>query len=181
MKLIELQTEKSRIESMLREGSYLELVDASKIKDVKKEAEVKRKYSEDQMLLKKLDNVNNVLNEAYAITYIDVQGIRISLATAKEYCKEVAVKRLSPFGLDLEDENHFSYSKWHNLHIYIMNKCVAVAENRNFCPEEKQMLFDPLNLIDRKTEFEEQQRIWSLKLTEAVAIAEATTDIVCNY
>lgn len=186
MKLIELQTEKLKLESMLREGSYLEFVENDESGNAKKDTEFKQRYADDPRLLKKLDNINNALNEAYATTYIDLQGDRLSVATAKEYLEEVTPKKNiftdSAFaGEDIMNKKQFAFEQWNNLHMCIMTKCSTVKGNRILFSDVRQILYDPLKLADRKAEFETKQRNWCFELMEAITIAEVTTDVMFNY
>lgn len=185
MKLIELQTEKSKVESLLREGSYIEVIHVKECDDAKKALEVKQRYTEDQRLLKKLDSLNNVLKKAYATTYIDLRGDRLSLATAKEYLEEIQPKKMNSSSSIFDEEiiinNKVEFDKWENLHMCIMSKCSTMMGDRFLLEDARRAVSDPLKLADRKAEFETNQRNWCFELMEEISIAEATTDIVFNY
>lgn len=51
--------------------------------------QTKKDFEESKKLLRRLDTINNILNESDGSTYIEVNEVHISIATARQYLEEL--------------------------------------------------------------------------------------------
>lgn len=179
MKVIDLIYEKLETESVLREGDYFvtnNMMD--KDEEAKQIKKAKQRYENDQRLLKRLDAINNTLCESDAATYIEVEGNRLSVATARMYLRELGVDSpdLSDFSFDGIGSlgNDFEFHRT-NLRLAVLDKATRGGNHPGFF--QAQNTDDPMGLRDRAEEFEHQKlKFWSM-LKKAVAVSDATTDV----
>lgn len=187
MKVIELRTEKVRLEMELQKGIYFvpnsEPYFNRRTREVKKEMieDIKKKYADDQQMLKKLDAVNNALNESDATTYVEVEGCRLSMATARQYYEQLTDDECkSRFDRLPDDDDETLDDLFHhticsdfiaseNMRAVILNRCCI----DQFLEEE----LDPLKLRDRRHEFRAKVTDWCFGLGLAIAKSDATTEV----
>lgn len=176
MKIVELRAEKARTISLLKNKQFCAHVGdigmnfsvPMKVSDKaveKKATQIRQDYNEAIQLLKKLDAINNALYESDAKTYIEVAGNHLSVATARQYLDEMNDTR------DDDMDNDALRLDSDNCRYDILDDCSSVAyeyAGNNFV--------DPLNLKDRKAEFDQKKLDWYYGLKTAVSIIDAITD-----
>lgn len=173
MKVIDLIYEKKKMEHMLSQGSYFVMEQPDKEKEARQAGKARQRYEGDQRLLKKLDEINNALCASDAAAYVEVEGCRLSVATARLYLREI-----NGGMLDIDDVfdgegmgfNHYSG----NLRDLFLQRCAGGGESK-FLPEPRRI--DPAGLCDRQEEFEAKKLDWEIGLKKAIAMSDATTDV----
>ncbi len=174
MKVIDLIFEKEKLEKALSRSEYFLDFGCEGAEQAEK---VKRRFEEDQRMLKKLDAVNNALCGSDADTYVEVEGNRLSVATARLYLREVINRDPSLFEVFDGEDTGFSTFRG-NSRAGFFEKCMGRGRMQVF-PDRKST--DPLGLGDREEEFERKKVDWISGLRKAVAISDATTEVSFNY
>lgn len=137
------------------------------------EEQMKKARENDYQLLKKLDAINNALFESDAKTYIDVLGSHLSIATARQYLRELSN--------DEEDEDIFDFDQAsYNRMVSLSDNAHCYVNNKNFLPpwvNNDDDYVDPMRLLEREEEFKKKRVEWRIGLKSAVAISDATTEV----
>lgn len=185
MKVVELRAEKMKVcQLILNSGDYYvakpmcgcvdDLFDNTLAEpEVKSREKVQKVYDSDRSLLKKLDAINNTLCEIDAGTYIEVDGNRLSVATARNYLRELEYDNYDEFedvSLTAFSEGMFTQKECgsrKNLRCYVLDK--AVLSNGNY--------EDPLKLREKKEENRKKVLDWCVNLRTAIAISDAVTEV----
>lgn len=177
MKVIELMAERAKIIFLLEQKQYYMTANRVIFFGQEKEADeyckisdkaIKEAYEESIKLLRKLDAINNTLFESDSKTYLDVQGNYLSVSTARKYIQE-----LTEFEADDQGQKTFKdfsvHSGFENMRWRFYENCMP--------SETEKVLKDPLNLKERREEFQNKQLDWKLQLRTAVSISDATTEV----
>lgn len=181
MKVIDLRAEKQRVEYLLRKGQYYEILGIGQEKKGECEERIREKHDRDRQMLKKLDSINNALCASDAATYVEVEGNRLSVATARLYLMEMSDGHMC------EEEECFDgfdgrlvprtrdFECGRNLRKLVYEKCTSVPTGLGYGLGND--MADPLGLSGRREEFEEKMFQWENSLRKAVAVSDAVTDI----
>lgn len=177
MKKIELLAERAKITRHILKSEYHTICVTSRLGGIPErvnieEEELKENYADSENLLKKLDAINNALFEADAHEYIEVQGNRLSVATARKYLQEfnedMFTKQEFMDGIcRIEEEENFGSGE--NLRAIMYSNCII--------HEWESVDKDPLNLKNRRKEFRKKLIDWYYALKIAVAVSDATTEV----
>lgn len=185
MKVIDLRAEKSRVEYLLKRGKYFEMSGLGQTKSEKCEERIRKRFDKDQQMLKKLDAINNALCASDAATYIEVEGNRLSVATARLYLMEMSGRYMceeadsfNEFGSGLIPRRQ-DFECDGNLRKLVYEKCADIPTGLGFGIGSD--MIDPLGLAGRREEFEEKMFQWENSLRKAVAVSDAVTDIQFSY
>ena len=175
MKVVELLAELQKINGMMKNlkfystqiGFSNSFCPSPMQEDMYDEKILKSNYEKAMKLLRRADALNDALHESDAKTYVDVMGMRMSVATARQYLDEFhswSEDEVCDFGGD-----HVMFDGDANLRWSMLDKCCVSGEGKVEC--------DPLNLKERRNEFVEKKIDWYLGLKTAVAISDATTEV----
>jgi len=174
MKVIDLIFEKEKLENTLSKSEYF--MDCG-CENKEQAAKVKRRFEEDQHMLKKLDAVNNAICGSDAATYVEVEGCRLSVATARMYLREISNGDASLSEVfDGDDTGCFTFRG--NSRVNFFEKCVR-GKCMHIFPEREYT--DPVGLVAREDEFRRKKMDWITGLRKAVAVSDATTEVSFTY
>ena len=169
MKVVELLAERKKTINMLRKLSFYKVAPISPSpcflpqEEGNKftEQDFKRNYEKAMKLLKRMDALNNALHESDSAHHVEVMGIRLSVATARQYLEEFRNGDGDEFTGFVDDE--FSCVGFDNLRWDIWNKCNVWRKDNPTGGSED--------------EFEEKKQDWFLGLKTALAISDANTEV----
>ena len=178
MKVVELLAERQKIKNLLNNIKFYKSapicppsVFMSDMSDVRKETyteqDFNRNYEKAMKLLKRMDELNNALHESDSQHYIEVMGIRLSVATARQYIEELYNEDEDEL-LGFEN-NSFSCIAPENFRWNILNKCILWRKDN---PESSST-----SATGSEDEFEEKKLNWYLGLKTAVIISDANTEV----
>lgn len=182
MKVTELLAKRTEVVSLIRGSKdYFGRVLLGEFgegsgENVESKEELQKAFDTDAQLLRKLDTINNTLFEVDAKTYIEVMGNRLSVATAREYIRELRKVDDDDFMWDSINTfvtstcNSSFIGSTENMRYYVLDKCTRAPFKAN----DKN---DPLRLHERTEEFEKKELRWCLDLITAVAMSDATTEV----
>lgn len=173
MKIVELYAERMKLFYLLSQNNiYLRATGRAfryeeEVPDECDEQQIRENYVMVQKLLKKLDDMENSLNEVDGRTYVKVMGNCLSIATARKYLSQFS--HIYDDGMGVFSYRDFPYYGFDNIRWRALDACCV--------SKKEEVIFDPLHLKERSKEFEEKKIDWYLKLKVAVAVSDATTDV----
>lgn len=128
--------------------------------------QTKKDFEESKKLLRRLDTINNILNESDGSTYIEVNEVHISIATARQYLEELKKPNMGslfpPFG-----------GSTSNARMEFLRDCSFASESA----ENREDFYDPLQLAGKERYYEKKMLDWEYNLKSAVALSDATTEV----
>ena len=128
--------------------------------------QTKKDFEESKKLLRRLDTINNILNESDGSTYIEVNEVHISIATARQYLEELKKPNMSslfpPFG-----------GTTSNARMEFLRDCSFASKSA----ENREDFYDPLQLAGKERYYEKKMLDWEYNLKSAIALSDATTEV----
>ena len=128
--------------------------------------QTKKDFEESKKLLRRLDTINNILNESDGSTYIEVNEVHISIATARQYLEELKKPNMGslfpPFG-----------GTTSNARMEFLRDCSFASKSA----ENREDFYDPLQLAGKERYYEKKMLDWEYNLKSAVALSDATTEV----
>lgn len=128
--------------------------------------QTKRDFEESKKLLRRLDVINNILNESDGSTYIEVNEVHISIATARQYLEEL--------------KNHNMYSVFAPFEAQTNNARMKFLKDCSFASNltgNMEDYCDPLQLAGKERYYKKKMLDWEYNLKSAVALSDATTEV----
>lgn len=180
MKVAELLGEKERIQLLLNMGGNYSLryEPESVWERQKKQREMAQTFERDKSFLDYLDRINDCLKESDATTYVEVEGRRITVATAVMYLKEIKKSgNGQPIGMFGRPVWDCELDYFTNQRMQFLNRCREAAGYLLNNIEEECKPIDPNHLQGKEREYEEKMVSYYISLKKAVAISNAITEV----
>ncbi len=131
--------------------------------------QTKKDFEESKKLLRRLDTINNILNESDGSTYIEVNEVHISIATARRYLEELKKPDMSSLFVPFNGSTS-------NARMEFLRDCSFASKSA----ENREDFYDPLQLAGKERYYEKKMLDWRQEPTSADRYWLALSDGVFN-